>query len=79
MEHRNDKFVKQLVIRGFDIFLKTYIVPLKLQNPDAPIHVVGTVASGFQDYLNEASKNNDLTIGSVIKEPIYNLLKYYSN
>ena len=79
MEHRNDKFVKQLVIRGFDIFLKTYIVPLKVQNPDAPIHIVGTVASGFQDYLNEAAKNNDLTIGSVIKEPIYNLLKYYSN
>ena len=79
MEHLNDKFVKQLVIRGFDIFLKTYIVPLKVQNPDAPIHIVGTVASGFQDYLNEAAKNNDLTIGSVIKEPIYNLLKYYSN
>ena len=79
MEHRNDKFVKQLVIRGFDIFLKTYIVPLKVQNPDAPIHIVGTVASGFKDYLNEAAKNNDLTIGSVIKEPIYNLLKYYSN
>jgi N-acetylglucosamine kinase-like BadF-type ATPase len=79
MEHRNDKFVKQLVIRGFDVFLKTYIVPLKVQNPDAPIHIVGTVASGFQDYLNEGAKNNDLTIGSVIKEPIYNLLKYYSN
>ncbi|MBC7758285.1 MAG: hypothetical protein H7069_05480 [Phormidesmis sp. FL-bin-119] len=79
MEHRNDKFVRQLVIRGFDVFLKTYIVPLKVQNPDAPIHIVGTVASGFQDYLNEAAKNNDLTIGSVIKEPIYNLLKYYSN
>ena len=79
MEHRNDKFVKQLVIRGFDVFLKTYIVPLKVQNPDAPIHIVGTVASGFKDYLNEAAKNNDLTIGSVIKEPIYNLLKYYSN
>ena len=79
MEHLNDKFVKQLVIRGFDVFLKTYIVPLKVQNPDAPIHIVGTVASGFQDYLNEAAKNNDLTIGSVIKEPIYNLLKYYSN
>ena len=79
MEHRNDKFVKQLVILGFDVFLKTYIIPLKVQNPDVPIHIVGTVASGFEDYLNEAAKNNDLTIGSVIKEPIYNLLKYYSN
>lgn len=79
MEHRGDTFVKQLVIRGFDIYLKTYIVPLKNQHPDAPVHMVGTVASGFQDYLNEAAKLNGLTIRSVIKEPIYNLLKYYSN
>jgi len=79
MEHRNDAFVKQLVIRGFNIYLKTYIIPLKAQYPDSPIHMVGTVASGFQDYLNEAAETNGLTIGSVIKEPIYNLLKYYSN
>jgi N-acetylglucosamine kinase-like BadF-type ATPase len=79
MEHRNDAFVKELVILGFDIFLKTYIIPLKEQNPDVPIHIVGTVASGFQDYLNEAAKSNGLKIDSVIKEPIYNLLKYYSN
>jgi len=79
MENRSDTFVKQLVIRGFDIYLKTYIIPLKAQHPDAPVHMVGTVASGFHDYLNEAAEGNGLSIGSVIKEPIYNLLKYYSN
>ncbi|MGB4399854.1 MAG: hypothetical protein WBJ10_10820 [Daejeonella sp.] len=79
MEHRNEPFVKQLVIRGFDIYINTYIIPLKRTYPDAPVHMVGTIASGFHDYLNEAALNNGLTIGSVIKEPIYNLLKYYSN
>ncbi len=79
MEHRNDTFVKQLVIRGFDIYLKTYIIPLKDRHPDAPVHMIGTVAAGFEDYLNEAAANNGLKISSVIKEPIYNLLKYYSN
>ncbi len=79
MEHRNDTFVKQLVTRGFDIYLKTYIIPLKAKYPDSPVHMVGTVASGFQDYLNEAAEENGLTISSVIKEPIYNLLKYYSD
>ena len=79
MEHRNDTFVKQLVIRGFDIYIKTYIIPSKAKHPDAPVHMVGTVAAGFQDYLNEAAGNNGLTVSSVIKEPIYNLLKYYSN
>ncbi len=79
MENKNDVFVKKLVTEGFDIYFKTYILPLKKQYPDVPVHMVGTVAAGFQDYLNETAKNNNLTISSVIKEPIYNLLKYYSN
>lgn len=79
MENKNDVFVKKLVTEGFDIYFKTYITPLKKQYPDVPIHMVGTVAAGFKDYLNETAKNNNLTISSVIKEPIYNLLKYYSN
>lgn len=79
MEHRNEDFVKQLVMSGFDIFLKTYIIPLHKKYSDVPIHMVGTVASGFQDYLKETAENNGLMISSVIKEPIYNLLKYYSN
>ncbi len=79
MEHRNEFFVKQLVMSGFDVFLKTYVIPLKKKYSDAPIHMVGTVAFGFQDYLKEAAGHNGLMISSVIKEPIYNLLKYYSN
>lgn len=79
MENRNDTFVKKLVTDGFDIYFKTYLVPLKQQFPVTPVYIVGTVASGFQDYLHETANNNGLTITSVIKEPIYNLLKYYSN
>ena len=79
MDNRNDIFVKRLVADGFDKFFKTYIIPLKQQNPDAPLHLVGTVAAGFQENLHQAANNNGLTIASIIKEPMYNLLKYYSN
>lgn len=79
MDHSKDAFVKQLVIRGFDLFFRTYIVPLKKKHPCVPLHIVGTVAAGFPDYLNVAAEKNGLTISSVIKEPIYNILKYYSN
>ena len=79
MENRNDTFVKKLVTEGFDRFFKTYIIPLKQEYPSAPIHMVGTVSAGFEDYLHETAGKNGLTIRSVIKEPIYNLLKYYSN
>lgn len=79
MENRNDSFVRTMVIDGFDRYFKTYIVPLKTQYPDVPLHMVGTVAAGFQEYLHEAAKDNNLKVSSVIKEPIYNLLKYYAN
>lgn len=79
VENRTDEFVKKLVLKGFDLYFKIYILPLHKQYPDAPLHFVGTVAAGFQEYLNETAKNNGFTISSIVKEPIYNLLKYYSN
>ncbi len=79
MDHIDEVFVKDLVIRGFDLFFRTYIIPLKQKYPDAPLHIVGTVAAGFPEYLKLAAEKNELIIGSVIKEPIYNILKYYSN
>jgi len=79
MEHRDDIFVEQLVKQGFDLYFKTYIIPLKAKHTEAPDHIVGTIASGVEEYRDETAKNNKLMISSVIKEPIYNLLKYYSN
>jgi N-acetylglucosamine kinase-like BadF-type ATPase len=79
MDNQNEPFVKQIVTDGFDRFFKTYIIPLKKQHPTSQIHMLGTVAAGFDEYLIEVAKNNNLEISSIIKEPIYNLLKYYSN
>lgn len=79
MENKNDDFVRNLVIKGFDIYFKTYIHPLTSKYPGIPFHMVGTVAAGFQEYLHETAERNNLKVNHVIKEPIYNLLKYYSN
>lgn len=79
MDNQNEPFVKKIVKDGFDRYFKTYIIPLKKQYPESQIHMLGTIAAGFQEYLIEAAKNNNLEISSIIKEPIYNLLKYYSN
>lgn len=79
LENREHPYVKELVSKGFDLFLKTYILPLKKQSPDAPIYIVGTVASNFGDWLLEVASEHQLHISSIIKEPIYNLLTYYSN
>jgi N-acetylglucosamine kinase-like BadF-type ATPase len=79
MDNQNHLFVKKLVSEGFDLYLKTYIKPLKEINPESSIHMLGTVAAGFEEYLVEVALNNNLEISSIIKEPIYNLLKYYAN
>lgn len=79
IENKNDDFVRNLVIKGFDIYFKTYIHPLDAKYPETPLHIVGTVAAGFQEYLHEVAESNNLKVHTIIKEPIDNLLKYYSN
>jgi|688.fasta_scaffold06753_3 N-acetylglucosamine kinase-like BadF-type ATPase len=79
MENKENIFIKNMIIDGFDKYFKTYIITLKEQYPTVPIHIIGMIAAGFEDYLHQAALNNNLTVSSVIKEPIYNLLKYYSN
>ena len=79
IDNKNDEFVRELVINGFDIYFKTYIKPLTEKYPGVPLHMVGTVAAGFQEYLHESAENNNLKVSTILKEPIYNLLKYYSN
>lgn len=79
IDNKNEEFVRNLVIKGFDIYFKTYIHPLVEKYPGIPLHMVGTVADGFQEYLHETAKSNGLKVKTIIKEPIFNLLKYYSN
>lgn len=78
LEYREDPYVKALICRGFDLFIRTYILPLKKQSPSVPIYIVGTVASNFGDWLLEVAAGHHVHIASIIKEPIYNLLTYYS-
>lgn len=79
IDNRDDKFVKKLVTDGFKIFLEMYILPLKEEFPEIPVHFVGNIAAEFQDLLRETALTYNLKIENIIKEPIYNILKYYSN
>jgi len=78
-ENRNEDYVKRTVKAGFDKLIGTYIIPLKKQYPDANICFAGSVAANFQDYLQEVAADNGISIEYIIKEPINNLLNYYSN
>lgn len=78
--HRNDIFIKSMLIQGFNLFINTYLKPLLITHGNHhPVYFVGTVAANFQDCLREVAKQNNINIVTVIKEPIYNLLNYYAH
>jgi glucosamine kinase len=79
IENKEDNYLKSVIISGFDRLINTYLLPLYQQHPDTQIHFAGSVAAAFQDYLYEATAAANLSIGNIIKEPINNLLTYYSN
>jgi glucosamine kinase len=78
-ENRDNDYLKNVIKTGFNQLIHTYLLPLSKKHPGAPIYCSGTIAADFQDQLFEAAADVNLSIASVIKEPIYNLLTYYSN
>ncbi|WP_353183524.1 hypothetical protein [Parapedobacter lycopersici] len=79
LENRRHRFIKKTIYRGFKLYFETYLVPLKKQYPNAMVNFTGSVAAGYEEWLREVADRYDIQIGTVIKEPIHNLLKYYLN
>ncbi len=79
IENRNNKFIQQLIDYSFDKYFSTYLIPTSNNHPNEEIHFVGTVAGTFQDRLRLTAQKYNVNIMTITKEPIYNLLNYYSN
>jgi len=79
LENRDDLYLQNVIKKGFSKLINTYLLPLYKQHPGASVNFAGSVAANFQDYLYEVAADSNLTIGTIIKEPINNLLTYYSN
>ena len=79
LENRDDLYLQNVIKKGFSKLIDTYLLPLYKQHPGASVNFAGSVAANFQDHLQEVAANAGLTIGTIIKEPINNLLTYYSN
>ena len=79
LENQSDEYVKNLVLEGFEEFFRKYIVPLTKKHPGVPINFAGTVAAGFEDYLRITAGKYELSINIIIKDPVLNVLNYYTN
>ncbi|WP_207428621.1 hypothetical protein [Pedobacter sp. SYSU D00535] len=78
-ENRQEKYVDDLVKNGFKIFFETYILPLAEKHPDLPVHFTGAIADIFQDTIKEMADGYGISVGNIIRKPIYNILNYYTN
>ncbi|RKR85200.1 hypothetical protein BDD43_5462 [Mucilaginibacter gracilis] len=78
-ENQHDEYLRETIKLGFKKFITTYVKPLLKDEPQTPVYFIGSVAAAFQDNLIETATELDVTISNIIKEPINNLLKYYSN
>ncbi|HWZ05037.1 MAG TPA: hypothetical protein VNX40_15575 [Mucilaginibacter sp.] len=79
IENKEDNYIKNIIKTGFSQLFKGYLLPLHGEHPEAFVYFAGLVAAGFQDHLYEAADEANLKIANVIKEPINNLLTYYSS
>jgi glucosamine kinase len=79
LDNKDDNYLRNIIKTGFGKLIDTYLLPLHREHPEAQVHFAGSVAANFQDYLYEATEGTGLKIAAIIKEPINNLLTYYSN
>jgi len=79
IDNKEDVYIKNIIKTGFDKLVKTYLLPLHDEHPEALLYFAGSVAAGFQNQLYEAAADANLKIANIIKEPINNLLTYYSS
>jgi glucosamine kinase len=79
IENKDDAYIHQTIKTGFAKFINTYVKPLLKDEPQTPVYFIGSVSSIFQDTLIETATELNVNISNIIKEPINNLLKYYSN
>jgi len=79
IDNKEDNYIKATIKTGFEKLITTYLLPLHDEHPEALLYFAGSVAAGFQNQLYEAAADANLKIANIIKEPINNLLTYYSS
>ncbi|WP_158795224.1 hypothetical protein [Pedobacter sp. L105] len=79
IENKDHEYIQQLVDNAFQRYVDIYMLPTIKLHPEKEVHFVGIVAGNFQERLRLVAQRNGFEINTITKEPIYNLLNYYSN
>ena len=79
LENKDDPYMEGIIRKGLETYVKTYLIPLSETYPDSTLNFTGSVANNYADWLREIAKENHLAVGTIIREPVQNLVKYFIN
>lgn len=79
LENKDDPYMEGIIKKGLEKYVKTYLVPLSETYPDSTLNFTGSVANNYSDWLREIANENHLAVGTIIREPVQNLVKYFIN
>ena len=77
-ENRGHYMIENIIEDGLNDFITLHLY----QFPEAwsyPIHFSGSIAYGFKDVLLDLCHSYELVVGSIVKEPMPGLIKFYSS
>ncbi len=76
-ENYNERYIKKLLRRGFDLFMREEMQAYKKYKDDFPVHFVGSIAYFYQKELKESVKEAGWKLGKIIRKPLDELVKYH--
>ena len=75
-ENRGHYMIENIIEDSFNDFFFTHIYKYR-KSWTLPINFVGSIAHGFKDVLARMCSDFELTLGTVIKDPMEGLIRYH--
>jgi N-acetylglucosamine kinase-like BadF-type ATPase len=76
--HKDDPYMQTMIHEGLRRFIRHQLFQFN-NTKDVPIHFVGSISYFLKDEVELILKEFDLTMGTVVKRPIDQLVKYHVN
>lgn len=77
-KRKNNSYFNQLVKEGLSEYMDLYICSFR-NFQKLKTHFVGSIPYSFEDILKEVADDKGVQIGTIIKEPIEQLVQYHIN
>lgn len=76
-KHKELSFVHDMLVNSFRLFFSRNV--RAYHRAEMPVNFVGSIASIYNDELQEAAKAEGFSLGKVLRSPIYEMLAFHVN